>query len=142
MMEIIYENSDLSSPPVGRDMGINILMTGGGAPGAAGIINCLVQEPSFHVTVADANPGSVGRWLCKDFVLIPPAKNNDFIKVLLAVCQKKKIQILLPLVTKELLPLSESVNEFEKIGCKVIVTRCGEAGITPIVAMVLLASIF
>ena len=102
-------------------------MTGGGAPGAAGIINCLVQEPSIHVTVADANPGAVGRWLCKDpvttgFELIPPAKNNDFIKTLLAVCQKKKIQILLPLVTKELLPLSESVNEFEKIGCKVIVS--------------------
>ena len=97
-------------------------MTGGGAPGAAGILNCLAQESSFHVTIADANPGAVGRWLCKDFELIPPAKKNDFIKVLLAVCQKKKIQILLPLVTKELLPLSENVNEFEKIGCKVIVS--------------------
>jgi carbamoyl-phosphate synthase large subunit len=42
---------------------INILMTGAGAPGAAGILKCLFQNPNLHVTAADANPNAVGRWL-------------------------------------------------------------------------------
>src|ERR1043166_539925 len=88
------ENSNLD-PPL-RDRGINILLTGGGGPGAAGILNCLKREPSFHVTVADANPGAIGRWLNKDFVLIPPAKSNEFIDSVLSICSQKSIQVLLP----------------------------------------------
>ena len=101
---------------------INILMTGGGAPGAAGILNCLKQESSFHVTVADANPGAVGRWLSKEFELIPPAKSNDFIDSVLSVCRKKNILVLLPLVTRELIPLSHHIKEFEEAGCKIIIS--------------------
>ena len=97
-------------------------MTGGGAPGAAGILNCLKQESSTHVIVADANLDSVGRWLSKDFVLIPSAKNNEFIDSVLSVCQKKNIHVLLPLVSLELLPLSHRIFEFERAGTKVIIS--------------------
>lgn len=101
---------------------INILMTGGGAPGAAGILKCLQQESSFHVTVADANSGAVGRWLNNEFELIPPAKSNEFIEAMLSVCRKKNIHVLLPLVTKELIPFSEHLKEFELAGTRVIVS--------------------
>lgn len=101
---------------------INVLMTGAGAPGAAGILKCLFQNPAIHVTAADANPAAVGRWLTDDFVNIPFAHKENFIDVLLAVCREKNIHVLLPLVTRELIPLSEHIKEFEASGTKLLVS--------------------
>jgi carbamoyl-phosphate synthase large subunit len=101
---------------------INILMTGGGAPGAAGILHCLKQEKSFTITVADANPGAVGRWLSDDFADIPPANDEKFIDAMLTICRQKNIHVVLPLVTKELLPLARHKKEFEAAGTKIIVS--------------------
>jgi hypothetical protein len=42
---------------------INILMTGAGSPGAAGILKCLFQNPNIHVVAADANSNAVGKYL-------------------------------------------------------------------------------
>jgi hypothetical protein len=49
---------------------INILMTGAGAPGAAGIIKCL-QQNWTNLTVADADNLAIGKFLNEDFVQIP-----------------------------------------------------------------------
>ena len=97
-------------------------MTGGGAPGAAGIIRCLKENKSFHITLADANPDAVGRFLCDDFETIPVASDASFITDVLAVCRKKEINIILPLVTKELIPFSKHIKEFEEKGINVLVS--------------------
>ena len=97
-------------------------MTGGGAPGAAGILKCLEQDPSFQVTVADANPAAVGRYLSKNFITIPFASDDSFADRVLRVCREKNIQIVMPLVTKELLPLSNHVKEFELAGIKILLS--------------------
>lgn len=97
-------------------------MTGGGAPGAAGIIRCLKENKSFHITLADANPAAVGRFLCDDFETIPVAPDASFITAILAVCLKKEIKIILPLVTKELIPFSKHIKEFEEKGINVLVS--------------------
>lgn len=97
-------------------------MTGGGAPGAAGIIRCLKENKSFHITLADANPDAVGRFLCDDFETIPVASDASFITDVLAVCRKKEIKIILPLVTKELIPFSKHIKEFEEKGINVLVS--------------------
>ncbi len=101
---------------------INILMTGGGAPGAAGILKCLQQERSFHITVADADPNAVGRYLNEDFATIPFANDPSFTDAVLSLCRKKNIHALLPLVTKELIPLSQHIKEFELAGTKLLVS--------------------
>lgn len=101
---------------------VNILMTGAGAPGAAGILHCLEQSPSFTITVADANPDAVGRWLAKDFETIPFAHDPAFTDAVLSLCRKKDIHIVLPLVTRELIPLSKHIKEFEAAGAKLPVS--------------------
>jgi len=95
-------------------------MTGAGAPGAAGIIQCLNQHPSIIIVAADANPVAVGRYLLKDFTVIPKANDPSFIDSLLALCREKNIHAVLPLVTKELIPLSKHSKEFELAGAKLI----------------------
>jgi carbamoyl-phosphate synthase large subunit len=98
----------------------NILLTGGGAPGAAGIIKCLHKEPSFKLVVSDANPTAVGKYLNPDFETIPFADDPSFAATVLSVCKKKNIDALLPLVTRELIPLARHRAEFEQAGVKLL----------------------
>lgn len=100
----------------------NILLTGGGAPGAAGILNCLKLEPSFNIIVADADNNAVGKYLAKDFITIPKADDSSFIDSIFTVCRQKNIHAILPLVTKELIPLSQHVEEFARAGIKILVS--------------------
>jgi carbamoyl-phosphate synthase large subunit len=97
-------------------------MTGAGAPGAAGILQCLFQDPDIHVIAADGNPHAVGRYLAPDFRQIPFASEKNFIEALLAICRENNIHVVMPLVTRELIPLSEHLNEFELAGAKVLVS--------------------
>lgn len=108
---------------------IKILMTGGGAPGAAGILKCLQFNPVFEITMADADPNAIGRWMHAEFETIPYAKDKNFVEDVLAVCVKRNIQIILPLVTRELIPLAQHKNEFEKKGIKLLVSNVDSLGI-------------
>src|SRR6476660_3053329 len=113
---------------------INVLMTGAGAPGAAGILKCLQLNPDIKVITADANPNAVGRWLNGDlmgtgFEKIPFARENNFVEQLLSICERRNIHILLPLVTKELLTLAQHKKEFEAQNTKVLVSNVDSLGI-------------
>ena len=101
---------------------IRVLMTGGGAPGAPGILKCLKQNQELNITVADANPDAVGRFLHNDFTQIPFASHPDFIPEVLELCRKKNIRVIMPLVTRELFPLSENKELFLKNNVKVLVS--------------------
>jgi carbamoyl-phosphate synthase large subunit len=97
-------------------------MTGGGAPGAAGILKCLSLQKDFNVIIADANSNAVGKHLHHSFETIPPASATSFIPSILTLCKEKKVDIILPLVTKELIPLANNISAFENIGTKVLVS--------------------
>ena len=101
---------------------INILMTGGGAPGAAGILKCLQEDPSFNIIVADANSNALGKYLNKDFETIPYATSADFVDKVFLLCQRKNINALLPLVTKELIPLAQQIKRFEEADIKLLIS--------------------
>lgn len=97
-------------------------MTGAGAPGAAGILKCLREESSFRVTVADAYSNAYGQHLATAFETIPPATFPSFADILLSVCKKNSIDIVLPLVTRELIPLAVHKSAFENEGIKIPVS--------------------
>ena len=97
-------------------------MTGAGAPGAAGILKCLEQDKNVHVVSADADPEATGKYLVKEFVCIPTADKPDFTDKVLSICREKNIHVLMPLVTKELIPLSQHIKEFELAGTKLLVS--------------------
>ncbi|MBI5373677.1 MAG: ATP-grasp domain-containing protein [Sphingobacteriales bacterium] len=115
-------STDHKKPGIPPGSSIHILMTGGGAPGAAGILKCLGKESSFHVLAADANENAVGRYLASDFVRIPRADDPAFASTVLRLCREKNIQVVLPLVTKELPVFAGHLDEFEKAGTRVLVS--------------------
>jgi carbamoyl-phosphate synthase large subunit len=100
-----------------------VLMTGGGAPGAAGILKCLQQGGDIEIVVADANPDSVGKYLNPVFEIIPKATDAGFIPAIEKLCEKHSIDVVLPLVTRELFPLSAHKTDFAQKGVKIIVSN-------------------
>lgn len=97
-------------------------MTGAGAPGAAGIIKCLLADDRIKLTVADADENSVGKHLVNSFVTIPKASDENFADEVLSLCRQKGIDVVMPLVTRELFPLSKNKSRFEEEGIKVLVS--------------------
>ncbi|MCO6495967.1 MAG: ATP-grasp domain-containing protein [Bacteroidetes bacterium] len=105
------------------ETGIRILITGGGAPGAEGIIRCLRQIPNAFVIACDKNPEAYGKYLADAFFQIPDADDIDFINSVLEICKQTHSQIVLPLVTRELIHFSQSLSIFENEGIKVLVSN-------------------
>ncbi|MBK6826430.1 MAG: ATP-grasp domain-containing protein [Chitinophagaceae bacterium] len=101
---------------------IKVLMTGAGAPGAAGILHCLNKDPRISVVAADAREEAYGRYLADTFELLPLANQPEFAEQVLQICQKHSIQIILPLVTRELIPLALHKAAFEKAGIRIPVS--------------------
>lgn len=101
---------------------IPVLMTGAGAPGAPGILHCLRQSSRLRLVLADADGEAVGRFLHPHFVQIPKATDPGFTAALLQVCRAQGIRAVMPLVTRELFPLSENKHLFEQAGIQVLVS--------------------
>ena len=97
-------------------------MTGAGAPGAPGIIKCLLQAKWINLTVGDCDADAIGSRLHCQFVQLPKATDAGFISTLLRTCKEKNINLILPLVTKELLPLAGAKNLLNDAGIKVLVS--------------------
>jgi carbamoyl-phosphate synthase large subunit len=102
---------------------INVLMTGAGSPGGPGIIKAISKSNEVVLHVADMNSNAAGRYLTKYFHLIPGADSDDFIVHILNICEQLNIDVLFPLVTKELFKLSQHKKDFELIGTKIIVSE-------------------
>lgn len=101
-----------------------VLMTGAGAPGGPGIIKSLLKLDYVDLFIADANNDASGRYLLPEkFFLIPKADDPDFNQKILNLCVEKKINIVFPLVTKELIRFSESFDTFQKHNTKLIVSE-------------------
>lgn len=104
---------------------IRVFITGAGAPGAPGIIKSLrkVREREIAILGGDANPGnSVGAGLLDRLFQIPFAESPDFISRVLEICVSEKIDVVLPLVTRELLVLAQHRELFAKNGIYVSVS--------------------
>lgn len=97
-------------------------MTGAGAPGGPGILQCLQGDNRIRLIVGDANPRASGRFLADNFQLLPKADSKDFIQQIVAICHKEKIDLIFPLVTRELFLFAQHKDLLATEGIKVIVS--------------------
>ncbi len=102
---------------------ITVLLTGCGAPGAPGIINCLhkVTERKIRIVGVDMNENAGGRGMVDAFYVVPAATDPKFIDAVLDVCRKENVDVIEPIVTKELVQFAKSKKRFEEIGVKIVV---------------------
>lgn len=109
---------------------INILMTGAGSPGGPGISEAIKTDNRVRLYTADANPQASGRFFADGFEQIPRAEEIEFVPKLIEICNRLKINVLFPLVTKELLKLSRNKRKFKNIGTEVLVSNFESLSIT------------
>lgn len=103
---------------------ITVLVTGGGAPGIAGTLYALRNNPDgtrVKIVTCDVHDNVVGKYLADAFCVVPPAESPDFIEALLEIAIREKVDVILPQVTRELLPLAENISRFKTQGIAVAI---------------------
>ena len=98
-------------------------MTGCGAPGAPGIIRCLRKngERDIRIVAVEQPKTPVRAILSMHFIPFPRRKREDFLPAVLDICRRESVQVVIPIVTRELMKFARARAEFEALGAKVSV---------------------
>ncbi len=99
-----------------------VLITGAGAPGIAGTIYSVRQNPDkkpFRIISTDISPNPVGRFLSDAFYVLPKPESTNYLEVLKDIIKKEKVDVIIPQTTREIDLLSKHRNSFD---CKIIVS--------------------
>jgi carbamoyl-phosphate synthase large subunit len=100
-------------------------VTGAGSPGFPGVIQSLrlAKECNIRIIGADMNRNAAGRFLSDAFYEIPKASDPAFVPELLSICKRENVDVLLSMVSSELISLASRQNDFERAGTKVSVSQ-------------------
>jgi carbamoyl-phosphate synthase large subunit len=104
---------------------ITVLVTGAGAPGINGTIYSLrknFENRKIKIIGVDISSEVIGKFECNAFYQIPTPENDSFIGILLNICEKEKVDVILPQVTRELGILASKKKEFKNIGTNVAIS--------------------
>lgn len=103
-----------------------ILLTGTGAPGTYGTIYSLrnnYDNEKVWIIGTDIRDEVIGKYLCDKFYVIPPPQaKNDYLETLRNICIDNSVDVIFPQNTAELKILSETIDVFNKIGVKLIIS--------------------
>jgi carbamoyl-phosphate synthase large subunit len=104
---------------------INVLVTGGGAPGIAGTIYALRNNSDrrpVRIITCDMNSDAVGKYMSDKFYVVPKATSPNFFEAIMNIAIQEKIDVVLPQVTNELPVLSSNIESFSSKGIKVAIS--------------------
>lgn len=103
---------------------LTVLLTGAGAPGAPGVTRSLrsVDGYNFRIIGVDINPNASGRVLVDDFFACPPAVDQEYIPEMVNLCRQERVDVVMPMVTAELIPLARARELFHQVGTVVSVS--------------------
>ena len=82
---------------------VPIFITGAGAPGIAGTIFSIKNNPDnidFKIVTTDFKDTNVGKYLSESFYKVPSPENEDYIPVLKRIINKEKVRVILPQTTR------------------------------------------
>jgi carbamoyl-phosphate synthase large subunit len=102
---------------------ITVMVTGGGAPGIAGTIYALRNNPDgndFRIITTDIKDDVVGGYLADEFYKISPPENEEYSPRLTEIALKEKVKAIIPQTTREVAELSRNIEKFAKLGIIVI----------------------
>ena len=111
---------------------LTVLVSACGAQFMPGLAYCLKNNGERNIRI-------VGVDMCSDLTIlqmvdsyyqVTAAEDSSYIDRLLEVCRKEKVDVVLPFMSSELIPLIERKNEFESLGTKVSVSDKASVEIT------------
>lgn len=103
---------------------LTVLITACGAQFMPGLVDCLKQngERNIRVVGVDMNVDNTVLQLIDALYQVPSVSDPTYIDCLLDICKKEKVDIVMPFMSAELIPLIKRKGEFEAIGTKVSVS--------------------
>jgi carbamoyl-phosphate synthase large subunit len=97
---------------------MRILLTGAGGPSAISVWKSLHAGHELHM--ADMDPCAAGLYLvpAAQRLLLPRGDDPQLLPVMLGACRDRAIDLLIPTVDAELVPLAQAEAEFARLGVK------------------------
>lgn len=100
---------------------MRVLLTAIGCPGGPSIIECL--RGSIETIIGtDMSCEVASKHFVDRFYVVPPGQNPDYVQEMLAIAEREKIEVILPLATFELEPLARNKELFSALGCEICVS--------------------
>lgn len=95
---------------------MRILITGAGGPSAISVWKSLSQQHELHM--ADMDPCAAGLYLVpeRQRLLVPRGDAPAFVPAVRQACRERGIELLLPTVDAEFVPLALARGDFEQLG--------------------------
>ena len=103
---------------------ITVLLTACGVQFIPGLVNCLKdnRERNIRLIGTDMNDDKTLYPLFDKLYVVPAAKDDRYVDTLLDICKKERVDVLLPFMSAELIPLLDRLQDFEALGVKVSVS--------------------
>ena len=103
---------------------LNVLVSACGAQFMPGLADCLKDngERNIRIIGVDMDDDPTVLQLVNSFYKVPEATDSSYVDVILDICRKEHVDIVLPFMSDELLPLYDRKADFEKLGTKVSVS--------------------
>lgn len=100
------------------------MLTACGAQFITGLVECLKDngERKIRLIGTDMHDDKTLYPLFDKLYVVPAATSDNYVDVLYDICVKEKVDVILPFMSAELIPLIDRKNDFEKIGVKVSVS--------------------
>ncbi|MBR3241547.1 MAG: ATP-grasp domain-containing protein [Parasporobacterium sp.] len=104
---------------------LRVLVTAAGNVYMPGTLACLKNngERNIYLVGADMSDDSTILKMCDAAYQVPRGKDPSYADALLDICEKEKVDIVLPIMSVELNALSENKERFEDIGTQVSVSN-------------------
>ena len=103
---------------------LTVLVSACGAQFMPGLVNCLKNNGERNIRIIGTDMGNDDTvyQMVDECYKVPRATDPTYIDVVLDICKKEKVDIVMPFMSAELLPLIDRKEDFEKIGVKVSVS--------------------
>lgn len=102
---------------------LTVMLSACGAQFAPGLVRCLKDNGERHIRVIgiDMHYDATLACLYDAIYAVPAANDSSYIDCLLDICVKEKVDVVLPFMSAELIPLLDHIEDFKALGVKVAV---------------------
>ena len=103
---------------------LTVLVTACGAQFMPGLADCLKDngERNIRIVGVDMAADPTVLQMVDTFYKVPSASASDYVDCVLEICKKEHVDVVLPFMSAELLPLIDRKSDFENLGIKVSVS--------------------
>lgn len=99
-----------------------ILLTSVGCQNGINVLNAL-KGKGYKIVSGDFSEMSAGLWMTKRKYLFPKAEDHAFMPAIMQVCKHEKVNVILPLHTRDIVKLSEFTDKFREIGLNMCLSK-------------------